>query len=75
MEKRLNAALMLELMQARCGGNYNRFARELGIDPGHLHRFLKSGVGGGKKIIFGLMDYCQKNGIDYRQYLGDRQRL
>jgi hypothetical protein len=53
MEKHLNAALMLELMQLRCAGNYNRFARELGIDAGHLYRFLHTGVGGGKKSSSG----------------------
>ena len=63
---------MQELMKLQCRGNYNLFARELGIDPGHLHRFLNSGVGGGKKMIFSLMDYCARNGLDYRPYLGGK---
>ena len=69
MKPQLNRAAMIELMRTRCDGNYNRFARELGVDPGHLYRFLNTGVGGGKKIIFGLMDYCMKNDIDYRSHL------
>ena len=69
MGSQLDKAKMMQLMIEQCKGNYNLFARELGIDPGHLHRFLNTGVGGGKKMIFGLMDYCSRNGIDYRRFL------
>ncbi len=69
MGSQLDKAKMMQLMTEQCKGNYNLFARELGIDPGHLHRFLNTGVGGGKKMIFGLMDYCSRNNIDYRKFL------
>ncbi len=65
----LDKEKMMNLMKTQCNGNYNLFARELGLDPGHLHRFLNTGVGGGKKMIFGLMDFCGKYGLDYRMFM------
>ncbi len=58
-----------ELMKRFCGGNYNRFARELGVDPSHLHRFLKTGAGGGKKVIFGIAKFCKEKEVDFYDYL------
>lgn len=69
MKSRLNREMIRELMNTRFMGNYNQFSRELGVDPSHLYRFLNSGVGGGKKIIFSLMDYCEKNKLDYKKYI------
>lgn len=69
MKIRLSPSKMQELMKTRCQGNYNQFSRELGVDPAHLYRFLNTGVGGGKKIIFSLMDYCERNNLDYKKYL------
>ena len=69
MTNRLNKDKIKDLMNSHCMGNYNKFSRELGVDPAHLYRFLNTGVGGGKKIIFSLMDYCKKNKLDYKKYI------
>ncbi len=69
MKTRLSPLKIAELMNKQCQGNYNQFSRELGVDPAHLHRFLRTGVGGGKKMIFSLMDYCEKNHLNYKNYL------
>ncbi len=69
MKTRLCREKMMALMKEYCRGNYNQFSRELGVDPAHLHRFLNTGVGGGKKIIFGLIDFCEKNRLDYKNYM------
>lgn len=69
MKPRLSREKMMELMKNYCDGNYNRFGRELGVDPAHLYRFLKTGVGGGKKMIFSLMAFCEKNSLDYKNYI------
>lgn len=68
MKTRLSHSKMMELMKNHCYGNYNQFSRELGVDPAHLYRFLNTGVGGGKKMIFGLMDFCEKNHLNYKNY-------
>lgn len=69
MINRLNRERIKELMNSRFLGNYNKFSRELGVDPAHLYRFLNTGVGGGKKIIFSIMNYCEKNKLDYKKYI------
>lgn len=68
MKKRIDRMKMAGLMKKYCQGNYNKFARELSIDPAHLYRFLNTGVGGGKKMIFALMEFCEKHNLEFSQY-------
>lgn len=65
----VNRNKVYELMRTNCAGNYNRFARELGVDPSHLYRYLTTGVGGGKKILMSVMKYCKLNGLDFYEYI------
>lgn len=60
---------MNQLMQTYCDGNYNKFARELDVDPSHLYRYMIKGIGGGKKLIGSLMKFCIKHGLDYGEYI------
>lgn len=60
---------LVELMETYFSGNYNRFARELSVDPSHLHRFINSGVGGGKKIVGATIRFCKLNGLNYEEYI------
>lgn len=57
------------LMNVYCDGNYNRFARELGVDPAHLYRYLKTGVGGGSKVIGGVFKFCKSNHLNFEEYI------
>lgn len=68
MKSRINREKMLELMKKQCRGNYNLFGRQLGIDPAHLYRFLNTGVGGGKKMIFALITYCDQHKLNFMQF-------
>jgi len=68
MKKRINREKLLELMNTQCLGNYNKFSRELGVDPAHLYRFLNTGIGGGKKLILALIEYCDSHNISFRQF-------
>ncbi len=58
-----------ELFKGLCKGNCNRFAREMSVDPAHLYRFLTAGTGGGRKIIGGVVKFCMKNGLDFKEYI------
>jgi len=69
MKTRINREKLLDLMNTRCQGNYNKFSRELGVDPAHLYRFINTGIGGGKKLILALMGYCDNHNISFRQFL------
>lgn len=60
---------MIELMNTNFNGNYNRFARELNVDPSHLYRFLKTGIGGGSKIMGAVLKYCKENNMMFEEYI------
>ena len=66
---RVNRLKVEELMSTYCSGNYNRFARELEIDPSHLHRFITTGVGGGKKLLGAIMKFCKLKGLNFEEYI------
>lgn len=64
----LNREKLKELMETYCN-NYNRFAREMGVDPSHLYRFLNTGVGGGTKLIGGVIKFCKAKQLKYEEYI------
>lgn len=66
---RVNRVKVAELMTTYCSGNYNRFARELEIDPSHLHRFITTGVGGGKKLLGSIMKFTKEKGLNFEDYI------
>ena len=66
---KVNKEKMFEILEKYCNGNYNRFAREMGIDPSHLYRFLNKGIGGGSKLIGGFIKFCKTNDIDFEEYI------
>jgi hypothetical protein len=65
----VNRSKVHDLMDNNCAGNYNRFARELGVDPSHLYWYLNTGVGGGKKILMSVIKYCKDNGLNFEDYI------
>ena len=65
----LDKQKIFDLMKEHSDGNYNRFARALGVDASHLHRFLNSGIGGGKKLIGAVMRFCRENDLDFENYI------
>jgi hypothetical protein len=62
-------AKVINLMNKYYYGNYNRFAKELDVDPSHLYRFLNTGIGGGKKIIGAVMRFCKQNRLNFEDYI------
>ena len=61
--------MLFEMMNGYCDGNYNKFAKELGIDPSHLYRFMNTGVGGGKKLVGAVIKYCRENKLNFEDYI------
>ena len=58
-----------ELMRIYCADNYNRFGRELGITPSQLHRYINTGVGGGKKLVGAVIKFCKDKGLDFEEFI------
>lgn len=65
----LNTIMVRELMDVYCDGNYNKFSRELNIDPSHLYRFLTQGIGGGKKLMGAVSDFCKTKELEIKDYI------
>ncbi len=70
-DMKINREKVKVLMNKYCEGNCHRFARELGVQPAHLHRFLNTSVGGGKKIVFGIIKFCREKRLDFNDYIED----
>jgi hypothetical protein len=66
---KLSREKITDLMNIYCCGKYNRFARELELDPAHLHRFLTKDIGGGKKVMAAVIMFCKKNELNFENYI------
>lgn len=66
---RIKQNKVIELMSTYCAGNYNRFGRELGINPSQVHRYINTGVGGGKKMAGALIKFCKSKGLNFEEYI------
>ena len=58
-----------KLMQDKCNGNYNAFARETGINVALLYRLLNKQAQAGLKTVNILIDYLKKNGLKVEEYI------
>ena len=65
---KINIDAVNELLKEDFYGNYNAFSRELDVDASHLHRYLRTGIGGGRKIAVALLSYCARKQKDYTKY-------
>ena len=66
---KINREKVNDLVEEYCAGNCNRFAREVGVDAAHMYRFLKTGVGGGKKVVLGLIKFCKSKSLNFEEYI------
>lgn len=60
---------LVELLHTYFRGSYSDFGRELDVDISHLHRYIKTGVGGGKKIVGAVMRFCREKGLQIDEYV------
>lgn len=65
----LNKDKVRELMDEYFLGNYNRFGRELDVDPANLHRFLTRGITGSIKIVGAVMKFCKDKVIEFNDFI------
>lgn len=66
----INVEALSILLKERFDNNQAKMARVLGISKNHLNKVLRSnGRGAGKKIISGLIKYCDFNECDFHKYI------
>jgi len=66
---KLNRNKVEKLLNEYCEGNYNRFARELDLDTSHIYRYLKTGIGGGRKLIGAVLEFTKSKGLNYEDFI------
>lgn len=65
----LNKSKVKELMNQEAEGNYNEFARQLGIDVAQLHRVLNTDSNAGPKMLGKFMLFCNKKKLNFNDYI------
>lgn len=65
----VNKEKLRGLMKKKADGNYNEFARQLGINVAQLYRVLNTNSKAGPKFLGRLMLYCQVNDLEFKQYI------
>ncbi len=58
-----------ELMDEKCTGNYNAFARETGINVALLYRLLNKQANAGLKTINALISYLKAKNLPVEDYI------
>jgi hypothetical protein len=66
----VNIEKINELIQNKFHGNQSKFAEEVGIQRVHLNKVIKSnGKGAGAIFCGAIINYCNENNIDYKEYI------
>ncbi len=58
-----------QLMDEKCSGNYNAFARETNINVALLYRLLNKQANAGLKTINTLINYLKANNLSVEDYI------
>lgn len=66
---KLNIQALKKLMQEKCYGNYNAFARETGVNVSLIYKILNGQASAGLKTLNRLIDYMKANNLDVENYI------
>lgn len=64
----LNLPAVENLIDGR-GWTEVKFAQQLGLDYSYVYRVLRKERGIGKKFITGLMILCEKEGLEFKNFV------
>lgn len=66
----INIEAVLQLIKERFRNNKTFFAETIGVDPSYLNSVLnKKAISHSPKICKGVKNYCEKNGLNSREYI------
>lgn len=67
---KLNSKAIKKLLKEKFDNNITLFAKEINVDRTHLSRVIRSnGNGAGAVVCGGVIRYCNKNNLDYKDYI------
>jgi hypothetical protein len=49
--------------------NFCKFATKIGMNESHFHKFMRTGVGGGRLLWAKLYYYCKVNKLNFDDFL------
>lgn len=64
-----NITEIQHLVDNRFGGNKAAFAAVIGVDRGQVSKILKDGTGAGAQFFGGLMAFCDKEHLEFKNYI------
>lgn len=57
------------LVNNKFNGNKAAFARAIGVDRAQVSKVLKNGTGAGSQFFGGLIAYCEKEKLQFKDYI------
>jgi hypothetical protein len=64
-----NIEKIKKLVGEKFNGNKSAFAREIGVDRAQISKILKSGNCAGAQFFGGLIMYCEKENLEFKDYI------
>lgn len=64
-----NVAKIEQLVNTSFNGNKAAFAKAIGVERSQISMLLNHGDGVGSKFYGGLLAYCDKNSLDFKEYI------
>jgi hypothetical protein len=65
----INLITIKELLSDNFNGNQSEMARAFGVTKEHVNLVLNTGRGAGSVFCGGIMRYCEKNKLNYKNYI------
>lgn len=66
----VNIKELKNLLKERFNNNQTLFAQELGVDRTHVNKVFKNnGKGAGAMFCGAIINYCNNNDLDYKEYI------
>jgi hypothetical protein len=64
-----NITAIEKLIDNKFNGNKAEFARVIGVERSQISKIINHGSGGGSLFFGGLLAYCEKEGLDFKNYV------
>lgn len=78
MRMKPNITELQKLVDNKFGGNKSDFANAIGVNRGQVSKVLKDGNCAGSLFFGGLLAYCEKENLDFKEFIfqsGDVKKI
>lgn len=64
-----NITAIEKLIDNKFNGNKAEFARVIGVERSQISKIINHGLGGGSLFFGGLLSYCEKEGLNFKEFI------